>query len=175
MLLIPIHLSLRISLRVSAAVLVVVVLFAAIACNQPATPTFTPVPSPTPFVTATPTQTERAVTAVRAIFEAQVKAIKQDDWAGAYDYCSPDFRQLRTALRFTQDASAQFERDGYTPTGFEARNTQFSLRSPTRVTVSFDAYQGGSFIRTVSVGQNYILVNGKWWDDGTWCKLRVGT
>jgi hypothetical protein len=91
-----------------------------------------------------------------------------------YSHCSPHYRQLRTVERFSQDASTQFGRDGFTTEGFEARNVGVSVRSPDRVLVTFDAYQDGAFIRTLSLGQNYVLVNGRWWDDGTWCKLRIG-
>jgi hypothetical protein len=109
------------------------------------------------------------VTAVRAVFDVQVVAVKAGDWASVYSHCSPGFRQLRTVERFTQDASAKFARDGFTAEGFEARNVRISVRSPDRVLVTLDAYQDGAFIRTLSVGQNYILVSGRWWDNGTWC------
>jgi len=165
-------------IRPSAVVLIraalILVLIALSACNQPDNPTSTPVPTATAVVTATPTQTERVVTAVRAVFDAQVEAVKAGDWPSVYSHCSPGFRQLRTVERFTQDASAEFARGGFTSEGFEARNVRVSVRSPDRVLVTFDAYQGGAFVRTQSVGQNYSLVSGRWWDDGTWCKLRVG-
>ena len=92
------------------------------------------------------------------------------DWASVYPSCSPSFRQARDLDRFVREASAQFQRDGYTAGGFEARNIQPSIRAPDRIRVRWDAYQDGAFVRTLEVGQVYVFTLGRWFDEGAWCR-----
>jgi hypothetical protein len=92
------------------------------------------------------------------------------DWASVYPSCSPSFRQGRDLDRFVREASAQFQRDGYTADGFEARNIQPSIRAPDRIRVRWDAYQDGAFVRTLEVGQVYVFTLGRWFDEGAWCR-----
>lgn len=72
--------------------------------------------------------------------------------------------------RFVQGASAQFMRDGYTSAGFEARNIEPFVRAPDRLRVRWDAFQDGVYIRTEEIGQTYVFTQGRWFDDGAWCR-----
>jgi hypothetical protein len=107
---------------------------------------------------------------VAELFERQVSAIQRGDWQAVYEMCSPGFRAARNLNRFLLDAARQFARDGYTVEGFEARRVEPNERAPDRVTVRWDAYQDGNYVRTTEIGQTYIFTQGSWFDDGAWCR-----
>lgn len=142
----------------------------AAACSDETIGTPTLFPQPTSVATSTPVVSEIARQRVRTIFESQIAAIQEGDWAAVYQTCTPEFRSSRTLERFTQDANTQFRRDGYRADGFEARNIDPLLRAPDRIRVKWDAFQDGVFIRTEEIGQTYILTQGRWFDDGAWCR-----
>ena len=149
---------------------VVLLIFSA-ACAQPdsdATPTLQATRTIT--ATATPNNEARTKARVSALFAQQVALIQQEDWAAVYQTCSPSFRSARTQTRYVQDASAQFRRDGYVASGFEARNVEPFVRAPDRIRVRWDAYQDGRYVRTNEIGQTYIFTQGDWFDDGAWCR-----
>ena len=153
----------RVHLIVAALLLIV-----ACATVDPLTPT--PDPTPRPPTTPTPTNEGQAKADVTALFLLQIEHIQRRDWAAVYATCSPQFRAARPEDRFVRDAAAQFERDGYSNGGFEARNVKPSVRASGRVRVSWDAYQDGQFVRTEEVGQVYIFTHGAWFDEGAWCR-----
>jgi hypothetical protein len=127
-------------------------------------------PARTAIATSTPNLDVLAKTRVADIFAIQIAAIQRKDWAALYPICSPQFRAARDLDRFVRDSSAQFARDGYSASGFEARNVEPFVRAPYRVRVRWDAYQGGEYIRTEEVGQTYVFTQGDWFDDGAWCR-----
>ena len=116
--------KLVLTFHLTAAALLLIV---ACATVDPLTPT--PNPTPAPPTTPTPTSEGRAKADVTAVFLLQVENIKRGDWAAVYSACSPQFRAARTQDRFVRDATAQFERDGYSTGGFEARNIVASAES----------------------------------------------
>ena len=120
--------------------------------------------------TSTPNLEAVTKTLVSDLFAIQIAAIQRSDWAAVYPTCSPQFRAARDVDRFVRDSSAQFARDGYTESGFEARKVEPFVRAPDRVRVRWDAYQDGNYIRTEEVGQTYIFTQGDWFDEGTWCR-----
>lgn len=152
----------------TAGLLVVVALITACADGIEPTPTLQP--APTVFATTTPIPAEVAKARVTELFQGQVAAIQRGDWATVYEACSPAFRAARSLQRYVRDASAQFERDGYTTQGFAARNIEPFVRASDRVRVRWDAYQDGSYVRTDEVGQTYIFTQGAWFDEGAWCR-----
>ncbi len=143
-------------------------LLAACADETMGTPTL--FPQRTVTATATPLPSEVARERVRTLFESQVASIQNEDWAAVYETCAPGFRASRAQERYVQDAAAQFARNGYVASGFEARNVEPFVRAPDRVRVRWDAFQDGEFIRTLEVGQTYVLTQGQWFDDGAWCR-----
>lgn len=154
-------------LIIAAAVFAV----AAANCGGANPPTATPAPTRAPVTgTATPTQDALTKSRVAEIFKAEVAAIKRDDWPAVYLACSPAFRASRSLNDFTASSARRFLLDGYTAEGFEARNIEPSIRSADRVRVKWDAYQHGAFVRTVEIGQVYVLVQGDWYDEGAWCR-----
>ena len=142
---------------------------AAAACggSSYATPTATSMPLP---ATATLTPDARTKAAVSSLFNTQVAAIKLSDWSAVYETCSPGFRAGRNRDRFVADATRLFASAGYTPEGFEARNVDPQVRSADRVRVRGDAYEDGQYLRTNEVGQTYIFTQGRWFDEGAWCR-----
>lgn len=159
-----------ISKRVLTVHLMTAAMLLIVACAtvDPLTPT--PDPTPAPPTTPTPTNEGQAKADVTALFVMQVDFITRGDWVAVYATCSPQFRAARPEERFVRDAVAQFERDGYSTGGFEARNVVPSVRASGRVRVSWDAYQDGQFVRTEEVGQVYIFTHGAWFDEGAWCR-----
>lgn len=156
-----------------AQVLFAIIAFSvfATACDRTDPPTATPVSTPTPVVgTPTPTADTLIKNRVREIFTAQIDAIKSDDWEAVYQYCSPSYKSGRTLEVFTRTNARLFAQDGYTAAGFEARNVEPSIRAAGRVRVKWDAFQDGRFVRTEEVGQVYLLVQGRWYDEGAWCR-----
>ncbi len=142
----------------------------ATACGDETLGTPTLRPQRTVVATETPRPSEVARARVAEIFAEQIAAITRNDWEAVYQTCSPSFRSARALPRYVEDASRQFERDGYTPEGFEARNVEPFVRSPDRVRVRWDAFQNGSFVRTEEIGQTYVFTQGDWFDDGAWCR-----
>ncbi len=141
-----------------------------VACSEETRGTPTLRPTRVITATATPIADEVIKSRVAAIFRSQVAGIQREDWETVYQTCSPQFRAARDLQRYVQDASAQFARDGYSASGFEARNVEPFVRAPDRVRVRWDAYQDGSFVRTLEVGEVYVFTQGDWFDDGAWCK-----
>ena len=142
-----------------------------IACNRTDPPTSTPVPTPTTVTgTPTPNADELIKARILEIFTGQVAAIKQGDWAAVYQTCSPAFKAGRTLEVFTRTNVRNFAQAGYTAEGFEARNVDPSIRAADRVRVKWDAYQNGEYVRTEEVGQVYVRVQGRWYDEGAWCR-----
>ena len=136
--------------------------------SSDATPTLRP--ARTAVATSTPNLEALAKTRVSDLFAIQIAAIQRNDWAAVYPICSPQFRAARDVDRFVRDSSAQFARDGYVASGFEARNVEPSVRAPDRVLVRWDAYQDGQFVRTLEVGQTFIFTQEDWFDEGAWCR-----
>lgn len=140
------------------------------ACGEETLGTPTLRPQRTVVATATPISSEIARARVREIFQSQIAAIQRGDWESVFATCSPNFRAARDIERYVEDAAFRFSGDGYSPTGFEARNVEPFVRAPDRIRVRWDAYQDGSYVRTEEVGQVYIFTQGRWFDDGAWCK-----
>lgn len=135
----------------------------------------TSIGSPTPRLAATavatvpPSVIEREQ--VAAVFAGQVMRISDHDWAAIYDSCTVDFRNRRDLERFVDQAEANFFRQGYTYEGFEARNIVITTEPRARVSVTYDAYENGEFIRTVTPdGGAFVLIRGEWIDDGINCR-----
>lgn len=142
-----------------------------VACNDGQVE-LTPTLHPTRIIgpTSTPSTDAQVKAQVLSLFQQQVEFIKAGDWEAVYETCSPSFRGARSLNRYVQDATRQFANNGYTPEGFEARNIQPFLRASDRVRVRWDAYQNDRYIRTLEVGQTYIFTQGRWFDDGAWCR-----
>lgn len=140
------------------------------ACSNESLGTPTLGPQRTVVSTSTPISDEIAKARVNEIFETQIDAIKRSDWEAVFATCSPNFRAARDLERFVLDAERQFARDGYTAAGFEARNVEPFVRTADRIRVRWDAYENGDYVRTEEIGQIFVFTQGKWFDDGAWCK-----
>jgi hypothetical protein len=143
-----------------------------VACGEVQTSEPTPSLRPTRTLPGTPTPNAEVLAERRVVevFTRQISAIQQGNWQAVYETCSPSFRSARNLDRFVLDSTRQFASDGYSSTGFEARNIDPVVRSFDRVRVSWDAYQDGAFVRNVEIGQTYIFTQGEWFDDGAWCR-----
>lgn len=156
------------------AVLLLLLVLASIvllaACSRQTT-----VGSPTPVQAATvvptipPSVSERVQ--VAAVFAEQIALVSAGAWAAIYEYCTVDFRARRDLETFIEQAEANFFRQGYSYEGFEARNILAATEPRDRVSVTYDAYENGEFIRTVTPdGGAFVLIRGEWIDDGINCR-----
>ncbi len=147
-----------------------VLMWLAVACGRQSS---APDPTPRPVVTRTatppPAVAERQKVAV--VFAQQLEFIKQGDWESIYASCTVDFRGRRSLETFIEQAEANFFRQGYTYEGFEARNIRTTTEPRDRVSVTYDAYENGRFIRTVTPDAGaYVKIAGEWIDDGINCR-----
>ena len=119
--------------------------------------------------TVPPSVTERAQ--VASVFAEEITYIRNADWAAVYELCTVDFRARRSLETFIEQAEANFFRQGYSYDGFEVRNIVTTTEPRDRVSVTYDAYENGEFIRTVTPdGGAFVLIKGEWIDDGISCR-----
>jgi hypothetical protein len=140
------------------------------ACGRQ-TPIGTPTPRPVETVVPTvpPSVVEREQ--VKAVFLEEIAHISQGDWTTIYQSCTTDFRSRRDLETFIEQAEANHFRQGYTYDGFEVRNVAMTTEHGERVSVAYDAYENGEFIRRVTPdGGAFVLVRGEWIDDGINCR-----
>lgn len=153
---------------------VLLILFAAFvliaACSrQTSVGTATPVTSATTVPTVPPSVVDREQVAI--VFAEEIAYVSDGDWAAIYERCTVDFRARRSLEKFIEQAEANFFRQGNSYEGFEARNIVFTTEPRDRVSVTYDAYENGEFIRTVTPdGGAFVLIRGEWIDDGINCR-----
>ncbi|MCH7905946.1 MAG: hypothetical protein IIB26_00795 [Chloroflexi bacterium] len=153
------------------ALLLLFAVFVLIAACGKQTPvgTATPLTIDTTVPTVPPSVSERAE--VASVFAEEIALISNGDWAAIYDRCTVDLRNRRDLETFIEQAEANFFRQGYSYDGFEARNIVVTTEPRDRVSVTYDAYENGEFIRTVTPdGGAFVLVRGEWIDDGINCR-----
>ena len=130
-------------------------------------------PTPRPFETVVPTVPPAVVERdqVKAVFLDEIAHISHGEWTTIYQSCTIDFRSRRDLETFIEQAESNFFRQGYTYDGFEARNVVMTTESDDRVSMTYDAYENGEFIRKVTPdGGAFVLVKGEWIDDGINCR-----
>lgn len=166
--LVPVN-KIRVTSRLTLLLLFALFVLIAACSKQTSVGIATPVTFNTSVPTAPPSVNERAQ--VASVFAEEIALISNGDWAAIYEFCTVDLRNLRDLETFIEQAEATFFRQGYTYEGFDARNIVITTEPRERVSVTYDAYEDGEFVRTVTPdGGAFVLVRGKWVDDGINCR-----
>ena len=130
-------------------------------------------PTPRLAVAAVPTVPPSVIEReqIAVVFAREIAHISDRDWEAIYNSCTVDFRNRRDLETFVEQAEDNFFRQGYSYQGFEARNIVITSEPRDRVSVTYDAYENGEFIRTVTPdGGAFVLIRGEWIDDGINCR-----